>query len=160
NGTNNPYGRYSTLPGVPLMAVGRVPSGALLTYLELDYCDTTNSANVVLYLRDCSYLGDDCNLLTSLSSGDGFLGCHIVTTSLTSLGYAMDTTARQLVLEAFTIAGDSTTLLAGAYIGYRLQISPAPATATFTDVPADHTYFRAIEALAASGVTGGCGNGN
>ena len=43
---------------------------------------------------------------------------------------------------------------------YRLQISGAPATPTFGDVPASHTYFKAIEALAASGITGGCGNGN
>ncbi len=45
-------------------------------------------------------------------------------------------------------------------VGYHLQISPAPASPTFGDVPVTHTYFRAIEALAASGITGGCGNGN
>ena len=159
-GSEDPYGRYSTSPGIPLMAVAHVPSGALLTYLELDYCDKTNSANVVLSLRDCSYLGNDCNLLASLTSGDGFSGCHFVSTALTHLGYTVNNNVRQLVLEALTIAGDSTTLLTGVYIGYKLQMSPSPATATFGDVPTNHTYFRAIEALAASGVTGSCGNGN
>jgi S-layer family protein len=28
------------------------------------------------------------------------------------------------------------------------------------DVPTSHLYLRAIEALAASGITGGCGDGN
>lgn len=40
------------------------------------------------------------------------------------------------------------------------SVSPAPATATFGDVPTNFAYFRAIEALAAAGVTSGCGNGN
>ncbi len=36
------------------------------------------------------------------------------------------------------------------------QISPAPATARFTDVPTTDPFFQHIEALAASGVTTGC----
>jgi hypothetical protein len=43
---------------------------------------------------------------------------------------------------------------------WKRQISPAPATATFADVPTSYIYFRAIEALAASGITSGCGGGN
>ena len=38
-------------------------------------------------------------------------------------------------------------------------MTPAPATATFTDVPTDHQFFQFIEALSASGITGGCGPG-
>ncbi len=40
------------------------------------------------------------------------------------------------------------------------QVSPAPAAATFADVPASHPFFQFVEALAKSGVTGGCGSGN
>lgn len=36
------------------------------------------------------------------------------------------------------------------------QISPAPATATFDDVPPGNLFFQHIEALAASGITSGC----
>ena len=43
---------------------------------------------------------------------------------------------------------------------YKRVLSPAPATATFGDVPTNHQFFRVVEALAASGVTQGCGNGN
>jgi len=43
---------------------------------------------------------------------------------------------------------------------YRLQVSPPPATATFNDVPVGNPYFQFVEALAASGVTAGCGGGN
>ncbi|HEY7370187.1 MAG TPA: S-layer homology domain-containing protein, partial [Thermoanaerobaculia bacterium] len=36
------------------------------------------------------------------------------------------------------------------------QVSPAPAVASFTDVPTTHPFFRFIEALKDSGITGGC----
>jgi hypothetical protein len=39
-------------------------------------------------------------------------------------------------------------------------VSPAPNTPTFGDVPVDHPFFQFIEALAKSGITGGCGSGN
>ncbi len=40
------------------------------------------------------------------------------------------------------------------------QISPQPATATFSDVPLGHWASQHVEALAASGITTGCGGGN
>ncbi len=39
-------------------------------------------------------------------------------------------------------------------------MSPAPATASFTDVPTSHPFFPFVEALTASGITAGCGGGN
>jgi hypothetical protein len=42
---------------------------------------------------------------------------------------------------------------------FRRQVSPAPASATFNDVGVGHPYFQFIEALAASGITAGCGGG-
>jgi hypothetical protein len=44
-------------------------------------------------------------------------------------------------------------------VQWQRQVSPAPAVATFTDVPTTHAQFRFVEALVASGVTGGCGAG-
>ena len=41
-------------------------------------------------------------------------------------------------------------------IYYKSVLSPAPLTATFSDVPTNDIAFRAIEALAASGITQGC----
>ncbi len=48
----------------------------------------------------------------------------------------------------------------GMRVVYKLQVSPAPGTATFTDVPTNYWAFQYIEALAASGITAGCGGGN
>jgi hypothetical protein len=50
---------------------------------------------------------------------------------------------------------------AGATVWYRLQVSPPPSTASFpNDVPTTHPLFRFVEALAAAGISGGCGAGS
>lgn len=41
-------------------------------------------------------------------------------------------------------------------VWWRRAVSPAPATASFNDVPATHPFFQYIEALKESGITGGC----
>jgi hypothetical protein len=46
-----------------------------------------------------------------------------------------------------------------AVVVWRRTVSPAPAVATFTDVPTWHQQFRHVEALVASGITGGCAPG-
>jgi hypothetical protein len=53
-------------------------------------------------------------------------------------------------------ANDGTTSFAGAIIGYVLQVSPAPGTATFTDVPTSDFAFQFVEAFNAAGITVGC----
>ena len=50
--------------------------------------------------------------------------------------------------------------LGGVRILWHRQVSPPPATPSFADVPAANPFFQQIEALAASGITGGCGGGN
>jgi hypothetical protein len=50
--------------------------------------------------------------------------------------------------------------LGGVRVFWRRQVSPAPATPTFNDVPANDGAFQFIEAVVASGVTAGCGGGN
>jgi hypothetical protein len=48
----------------------------------------------------------------------------------------------------------------GAEVWWHRTVSAAPAVATFGDVPTSHVFFQFIEALAASGISGGCGGGN
>lgn len=44
-------------------------------------------------------------------------------------------------------------------VQWNRQVTPAPAFATFSDVPTSHPFHRFVQALVASGVTGGCGPG-
>jgi hypothetical protein len=59
-----------------------------------------------------------------------------------------------------TIHQGATLGLGGVQIRWRRRVSAAPAQATFPDVPAGSLFFQYVEALAASGITGGCGGGN
>ena len=45
-------------------------------------------------------------------------------------------------------------------VNWHRQVSPAPSTATFGDVPTSHPFFQFVEALVKAGVTAGCGGGN
>ena len=153
-------GRFGTSPGAYFKATPHIPSGVLLTYLELDYCDNSAADEVILSFADCSYTGEDCALIEFLVSGDGPSGCAFVSVDLTPHNYTMNNNLRRLTLIGSTESGTIDTVLVGAYIGYKLQVSPAPGAATFNDVPTGHPFFRFIEALADSGITAGCGSGN
>src|SRR4030095_721810 len=42
-------------------------------------------------------------------------------------------------------------------VWWHRTVSPAPGTASFSDVPTNHPFFQYIEAIKASGITSGCG---
>jgi hypothetical protein len=50
----------------------------------------------------------------------------------------------------------NTTALTAVRVYYTLQVSPAPAVATFTDVPTSHPFFQFVEALVGAGITAEC----
>jgi hypothetical protein len=55
---------------------------------------------------------------------------------------------------------DPDTAFGAVRITWHRQVSPAPGSPTFADVPVSDAAFPFIEALVASGVTSGCGAGN
>jgi len=139
----------------------QVPSGALLKSLDLNACDNTGTGgDVTLNLVAADALGNVAAASATLSTAG--TGCQTLTEDLSGLALAVDNHAHHYWLVAtMTNAGAGPIVgLAGAVVGYQLQVSPAPGTPTFLDVPTNHPFFQFIEALAASGITGGCGGGN
>ena len=137
----------------------QVPSGALLKSLRLDECDNSGIGNVAATLVVADALGNVQTTSATMTS-DGS-GCDSMTTDLTGLALTVDNNAKHYyVVASLTNAGAPLVGLAGVVVGYQLQVSPPPGAATFGDVPASHPFFQFVEALAASGITGGCGNGN
>jgi hypothetical protein len=154
-------GRHSTVPNGGFVATPHLPSGAVVTYFELDYCDFDSATDVTAALVDCSFLLGGCTPHGSnLSSGAGNSGCQYVFVDLTSQNFVIDNNTRRYRILATTQSGSLSNSLIGVYIGYKLQVSPAPANATFLDVPTTHPQFRFVEALFASGITAGCGGSN
>lgn len=149
-------GRYPTAGGFMEAAV-HVPGGAMITRLEFDYCDSNATNHMTLVLAECDNLGNNC-LAQSNFIQSGGNGCEFVSQS--GLALTVDNYNHMYELEAAFGAGDGTNVLKGAIVTYQLQVSPAPGSATFGDVPTSDPGFQYIEALAASGITAGCAGGN
>jgi hypothetical protein len=72
-----------------------------------------------------------------------------------------DTTAQYLSYRiGVSLKASNNLSFGGAIVKWQRQQAPAPAAATFADVPTNFLFFRAIENLAAAGITGGCAPGN
>lgn len=159
-------GRYATSGGSDgsgtLATTLNLPSGALLKTVEFDFCANnpgTGGFTLQLLVQDKS--GVTTQLIPMMGIV-GTVGCQNVVKNMGSYNLTVDNNASRLTLQVLIVndAFDGTVTFSGAVAGYQLQVSSAPATATFNDVPADDPGFQYIEALAASGITGGCGGGN
>jgi len=105
--------------------------------------------------------GDPVSTLVAENSTLGAIGNSVGSKSLGGLtvnnvdcGYTTE-----IVFPAIANPGETVSLRKLRFTWAR-QVSPAPASATFTDVPTSHPFFQFVEALAKSGVTAGCGGGN
>jgi hypothetical protein len=154
------FGRYPTNAsgGGTFLATPHLPSGALVTAVEFDACDTNGASDASFQVQSTTFLGENSEVIGAAStSGAG--GCDFTVADVIP-DYSIDNNFNQLVLVAYIPVQDGTISLAGAIIRYVLQVSPAPMVATFNDVAPGDFGFQYIEALAASGITGGCGGGN
>jgi hypothetical protein len=132
----------------------RLPEGALVSYLEMYSC------GVLPNFVQTWFRGAKTDASWSLVSGPGSPGSGCSVTSVTIAPVVIDNSTTSYNVEAGFSANNPGLTLAGYRIGYKLQISPDPTTATFADVPVGHPFHRFVEALYASGITGGCGGGN
>jgi hypothetical protein len=140
-----------------------IPDGAILQFFRVWFSDTNAGQNITFFLfESCLPLfGADAPSITSLatlsssgSDGDGSLTMGLATnvTTQTCTYYAR----ARFGNSAGAGPGDSSLRLYRARVQWARQVSPAPAMATFQDVPTTHPFFRWVEALATSGITSGC----
>ena len=163
--------RWPTSVYTDLNAVIHLPGGAKVIYMELDAIDNNASAQTFASLITCPWTGTGCTYhpVSAAQCQTGFIcttlagasaGITLVSVDLTPDNLVVDNYNNQFTALAEPNAADGTEKVAGVIIGYKLQVSPAPGSATFGDVPTSHPFFRWIQALAASGITAGCGGGN
>ena len=155
----NTYSRYPTNGNAfgAFAATPHLPSGALVTDVEFDWCDHSADSNILLLVVSTNYTGQITQFPATTAS-TGSSGCSYTVATLAP-PFQVDNNENQLILEVQIPTTDGSMSISGAIVRYQLQVSPAPATATFPDVPTGDPGFQYVEALAASGVTGGCGGG-
>ncbi len=144
-------------------ALSDLPAGALLTGIELEYCDTNPAASVNAGVHSRSAAGVNDIVGPTLDSGDAAIpGC----------GFLGSVSNLELPVKSSTISR-SRTGFGSRWKGPTIRQASAPCacttasrsarrppTATFNDVPTTHPFFQFVEALSRSGITAGCGSGN
>jgi hypothetical protein len=139
-----------------------LPNGAIIDSVQMYACDTSSTGQVVVVLRRSDPPGSDWEFVTPVV-GTGLAetpGCASFSVTPTTSPLVVDNANHTYQIN-MAFGGDaSSAVRVGSFrVIYRLQVSPAPAVATFSDVPTGHPFFRFVEALAAAGITGGCGGG-
>jgi hypothetical protein len=140
------------------MAGLHLPEGAVVSVIEIAACDTNSSdlyAKFEAALKTGAYVPPP-----GIATTTGSPGCVVVSDSSFTPWTVNNATTYYTVEIGFGVASDATLTLNSVRVGYKLQVSPDPSTATFADVPVGHPFHRFVEALYASGITGGCGGGN
>jgi hypothetical protein len=153
------FERYAFGATGQFVASPHLPSGALVTYFELDSCDEDPVNDVMANLYLCDILGNCGNAVQQLSSNNNAISCGYTSADVSAAGIQVDNYRNQVTVLVQTSGGHSTRF-AGAILGYKLQVSPPPLFSDFNDVPTSSPQFRFIEALYNAGVTAGCGGGN
>jgi len=152
----NSITRYPTTNST-MVAGLRLPSGSIIGFLGIYFCDNLDPQDIQLFLSRCDSIGGDCSPVANVNSFAA-PGCSSISTS--GFEHQVDNLGERLFLIAvFAKVNDFNLRLAGAVVGYRVQVSPNPGSATFSDVPVGHPFHQFVEALHAAGITAGYGDG-
>lgn len=156
---------------------GLVPNGADLEQVSFLVRDTNAAVDADFRGQLCrtwadvdgQNIGGDCPFLatTTASPGNTIVGGDpdlpvLYQTdvdadgTLEDVSYIVVARFGNAVVDVF----DGSIRLRSVRLLYRRRVSPAPGTPTFGDVPSGHPQFQFVEALAAAGITVGCGSGN
>jgi len=147
-----------------LWAPVQLPTGVQILSVELFYFDANPSTDMTATLR--SYSGGSptsgapaqSDVVSASSSGSSGYGYSTAATSYTVRNdVESNPAAAQLAILVSTPQANSNFRFKAVGVQWKRQVSPAPATATFNDVPVGHPQFQFVEALSSAGITGGCG---
>ena len=142
-----------------------LPAGADVQWLDLYYYDTNVGSNMTAWLT--GYAGGDfwgtapnvTDFVSVLSSGSGGYGYAYTSLSHTINNDVAYNDGYQYVINVSIPVTDGSLRFKGVDIWWSRQISPAPVTPSFSDVPDTHPFYQEIEALAASGISTGFPDG-
>jgi hypothetical protein len=158
---SNFYLYPGSVGAVYAIAPVQLPSGSKIINVGIFYDDTDAVNDVSVYLLELPGYNASAShnqIGTASSSGSGGKGYASGVVNYTVNNNVRWGSGAQLVAEVYVPT--TSTKFKGVDIWWTRQISPAPDTPTFGDVPKNHPFYTTIEAFARAGITSGCGNGN
>jgi hypothetical protein len=152
------FRRYGSSGLSIFVGTPHLPAGARILSVTVSGCAGENDG-LSGFIKSCGSSGSSCQ---NLAVYHGVQGCGNDFVDLASSNFVVDNSplGPRFLIVLVTLHDDGSDAIAGATVEYVLQVSPAPASATFNDVPPSDSAFQYIEALVKAGITGGTGNGN
>lgn len=150
-------GRRATGVATPIEAHVNLPEGALIEGYRVYYTDLGGENLAATLMR--SFPEDNSFQIVADFDSVGTPGS---TSSYVEANHTVrqrDGGANFYIIRV-DLPNDPNVYFKAVRIFWRRQVSAAPASATFLDVPVGHSQHRFVEALADAGITAGCGNGN
>ena len=145
--------------------LGPIPDGANLSQLQFWAYDDDPNYGLTFEVYETCQTGSSPPATSMIASADTFgaIGYYFGFTPLN--GHKVNNrdcrySVRVVFIPPDVECRDQHLQVHKLQVSWVRQVSPAPATATFGDVPTGHSLFQYVEALAKSGITGGCGSGN
>jgi len=126
-----------------------LPSGAVIDYIGLEAASTGyGELTANLFQKNISTLTPIASVANTPHGFDTDYNSAPV-------GFQVENVDHALVLNVQQLA-NTEPLFGWVEIWWHRAVSPPPASASFNDVPTSHPFFQYVEALKASGITGGC----
>lgn len=133
-----------------------LPTGVKVQSLEVFACDENATGDIQLTIVEYTWTGHT-EYFASVTTDTP--GCSYFSLNLPPAGLTVNNFNSSYLIGVGLHATDLSLRFREVNVYHQLQVSPPPPTATFTDVPLTHPFFRHVEALRASGITSGCGGG-
>lgn len=135
-----------------------LPSGAHIDGISFELYDNDAAYEISSWLAtNIGSVAGTNTIFNNVGSTSGTPGWVYVTNTM---NVTVDNLNNSYFLQVSMSSDAGQQKLRRAMVYYHLQVSPAPGTATFGDVPTSSPQFQYVEALVAAGITAGCGGGN
>ena len=134
-----------------------LPAGAIIDFIGFNNFNdgTANVMAIHLYVRDSSGAVTPLIALDNTPHNSWATDINPI-----PLGYlwtgSQGSLGRTLILDMEIAPSSNTQFFASVEVWWKRSVSPSPGAPSFNDVPVSHLFFQYIEALKASGITGGC----
>jgi hypothetical protein len=136
-----------------------LPAGVTIDYIGLNNLNDGTPGVMSLQLLSRADTGGGAIPLATVSSSvhtDWETDRSPAPLGLSYVGHYQNGNWWVLILDVGIAASPNLQFFGWAEVWWKRMVSYPPAVATFNDVPTNHPFFQYIEALRASGVTGGC----
>jgi hypothetical protein len=133
-----------------------LPAGAVIDFIGFNNLNDGNANVMAVHLFQRDNTGTNTQLFALDNTPHTSWATDINPVPLGIVWQGSQGTGNTLTLEIEIAPSVNTQFFAQVEVWWKRSVSPAPGAASFNDVPTSHPFFQYIEALKASGITGGC----